>query len=97
MNAKTMIFSVFFLVVIVIWCGCSQKRVQENSLGNDIKDTTIDNVKQKVNKEKSRAETPDKYDYQIIGSKNISIKALDKPLSSYALGEIEKLPLNIRM
>lgn len=96
MNAKAMIFAVFFLVII-IWCGCSQKSVQENNLGNDIKDTTTDNVKQKVDKEKSRTETPDKCDYQIIGSKNISIKALDKPLSSYDLGEIDKLPLNIRM
>lgn len=34
--------------------------------------------------------------YKIVDSKDISIKALTRPLSEYALGEIEKLPDNIR-
>ena len=34
--------------------------------------------------------------YEIVESENISIKALDEPLSAYSTSEIEKLPMNIR-
>ncbi|MCK5150077.1 hypothetical protein KAJ87_04090 [Candidatus Pacearchaeota archaeon] len=35
-------------------------------------------------------------DYEIIEIEDISMKAMDKPLSAYSLSEIEKLPTNIR-
>ena len=34
--------------------------------------------------------------YEIVESEDISIKALDEPLSAYSTSEIEKLPMNIR-
>ena len=34
--------------------------------------------------------------YEIVKTEDISIKALDKPLSAYSTSEIEKLPMNIR-
>ncbi len=34
--------------------------------------------------------------YEILKTEDISIKALDKPLSAYSASEIENLPLNIR-
>ncbi len=34
--------------------------------------------------------------YEIVKTEDISIKALDKPLSTYSTSEIEKLPMNIR-
>ena len=34
--------------------------------------------------------------YEIVMTEDISIKALDKPLSAYSTSEIEKLPTNIR-
>lgn len=35
-------------------------------------------------------------DYEIVEIEDISMKAMDKPLSAYSLSEIEKLPTNIR-
>jgi len=34
--------------------------------------------------------------YEIVKTEDISIKALDKPLSAYSTSEIEKLPMNLR-
>ena len=34
--------------------------------------------------------------YEIVKTEDISIKALDKPLSAYSTSEIEKLPMNMR-
>jgi hypothetical protein len=53
--------------------------------------------------QKDSAGIPKEYDsasvreYEIIGLEDISIKALEKPLSEYSLSELNNLPMNVRM
>lgn len=66
---------------VIFLTGCSSKPVLNNNAENQLNEEELVNQAQ---------------NYELVKEEDLSIKAIDKPLSSYSSLEIENLPLNLR-
>lgn len=88
--------TVVLIASIILLSGCVE---EESSVSPTSEDSTPNIPEQTVTS--SDIKIPE-YDntlvrnYEIAKTEDISIKAMDKPLSAYSTSEIEELPMNIR-
>lgn len=90
------LMTVVLIASIILLSGCVE---EESSVSPTSEDSTPNIPEQTVTS--SDIKIPE-YDntlvrnYEIAKTEDISIKAMDKPLSAYSTSEIEELPMNIR-
>ncbi|MGD9779561.1 hypothetical protein [Methanomethylovorans sp.] len=97
---KTVIKWVLIVFVLLVLLGAllgGQSDQQTKSTDQQQQEGTITTVQEGL------ANLPNEYDssavqkYEIIKIEDISIKALEKPLSEYSSSELNNLPMNVRM
>jgi len=89
---KWWLWIIIVFVIIIIASAGGEKKETKPETGPPSQQQTTPTYQRQEQNIKAQAR-----EYTIVGEEDISIKALDKSLSSYTQEELAQLPLNIRM